>query len=372
MPKTPPLGLAIQRAISRAAEERGGFIFKSLTCKHGGKSVTLLCGYATRATRRLDTRKLHRRLTSTGCLLKLLRIVVSAGMLAGLTLLLTTLNASLALKLGWMDRIQIAPLTMATSLSLVAIWMVASFIFGRFYCSSVCPLGTVQDFFSHLRRGGRRNRRRPFHYAPPRPAVRYAFLASTAATVVLGTGAVASLLDPYSEYARMASDLLRPLWLAASGQEVVMSSAISTCIAAVTFLVISMMSFFSGRSYCNTVCPIGTVLGLCSRYSLYHFDIDTDICTNCRKCEHVCKSQCINLDDHVVDGSRCVVCFNCVAECPENAIRYTTRNKRLSIPMMQQVSPTAPTAAVATPGNDHLFDPETDRPLNRKKQNNEK
>ena len=75
-----------------------------------------------------------------------------------------------------------------------------------------------------------------------------------------------------------------------------------------------------------------------SRFSILQMDIDTDLCINCRKCEDVCKGQCIDLTDHVVDGSRCVNCFDCVDICPNRAIRYTTRRHRLSTPLMQRVS----------------------------------
>jgi ferredoxin len=43
------------------------------------------------------------------------------------------------------------------------------------------------------------------------------------------------------------------------------------------------------------------------------------------------------MNDHVVDGSRCVNCFNCINVCPDDAIRYTSRRKQLSIPMMQSL-----------------------------------
>ncbi len=67
---------------------------------------------------------------------------------------------------------------------------------------------------------------------------------------------------------------------------------------------------------CNTLCPVGTILGCVSRNSAMRIDIDTDRCIQCRRCEHVCKAECIDMQSHVVDMSRCVVCFDCLPCAP--------------------------------------------------------
>lgn len=298
----------------------------------------------------MNKRELHKKLTSTGSLLRIIRIAVSVAMLAAMTLLLTTLNASLALRLGWVAELQIAPLALSASMTTLAAWLIVTLLFGRVYCSSVCPLGTMQDAFSRLRRINREQKQKhPFHFSPPKNVLRYSIAGVVLAALLIGISVFISLLDPYSAYGRIASDILRPAVELLAGKEVIVSSALAFLIALATLTGVGCAAYFSGRAYCNTVCPVGSLLSIFSRYSVFHFDIDTDLCVNCRKCEHSCKAQCINLNDHVVDGSRCVACFNCVDACEVNAIRYTHKRKRLSIPMMQRIETAAPTASVAAP-----------------------
>lgn len=292
--------------------------------------------------------KRHRMFTA-GRVAKLTRVAVSAVMLLLMTILITSLETRVAGALGWVSRIQLVPLALSGAVTAVVVWLVVTLMFGRVYCSSVCPLGVVQDCFSHLSRITRKRRiHHPYHYSLPFTRLRYVLLTLVAGCAVVGVALPLSLLDPYSAFGRIGSELLRPVvqWL--GGAPVIVASWMAFGIAAATLVVVGWMSFRRGRLFCNTICPVGSTLGIFSRYSLFHFEIDTDLCVNCRKCEKVCKSECINLNDHVVDGSRCVACFNCVDACDSDAIRYTTRRKKLALPMMQRIE-SAPSASMSQP-----------------------
>ena len=78
----------------------------------------------------------------------------------------------------------------------------------------------------------------------------------------------------------------------------------------------------NGRTYCNTICPVGTVLGFLSRYSLFRITIDSEKCNQCSLCSRNCKAACINFKEHQIDASRCVVCMNCIEKCKHGAISY--------------------------------------------------
>jgi ferredoxin-type protein NapF len=90
----------------------------------------------------------------------------------------------------------------------------------------------------------------------------------------------------------------------------------------VTVVLIIWLSLFFGRIYCNSVCPVGTLLGLISRISIFRIRMDSVACTRCGKCSIACKSSCIDVKKMQVDFSRCVACYNCVSVCPESSIRY--------------------------------------------------
>lgn len=245
--------------------------------------------------------------------------------------------------------IQLGPAIMEMSLCVIALWLVVIAVFGRIYCSTVCPMGTLMDISSRVSRLTAHGRRRIYHYEAPDTKCRFAFLVAAIVCVILGFMFLPSVLDPYNVFCRICYGVFSPMlsffiqelgevgihsqYAAIAVTSSVASSILATLLLAVTIAV----SIMFGRTICNTMCPIGTILGIISRYSLYQFDIDTDLCTQCRRCEHVCKSHCIDMQDHVVDGSRCVVCFNCVDVCPNKAIRYTTNRKRLATPLMQRI-----------------------------------
>ena len=90
--------------------------------------------------------------------------------------------------------------------------------------------------------------------------------------------------------------------------------------AIITLAIVVGVAARTGRLICNTVCPVGSALGLISRYSIMKMDINTDLCTGCLKCVETCKGSCIDPSSHTIDSSRCVMCLNCAAVCPNKAI----------------------------------------------------
>ena len=284
---------------------------------------------------------MHSKVFSAGHALKLMRVAISVVMLFMCVAMLTYTSAWVADTFRWLPRIQIVPLALSSSATGLLLWLGATLIFGRIYCSSVCPMGTLQDIFAHLRRLTRSQRRHhPFHHTQPNNRLRYILLTTIAGSGVAGMSLLISISDPYSAFARICSQCRLTAANLIAGNPVAAATWLAFAIAMLTLLAVAWFSFRHGRIICNTVCPVGSALGIFSRYPLLHFDIDTDHCVNCRKCEHECKSGCIDLDAHLVDASRCVVCFNCLQACDSKAIRYTHRRKHLALPMLQRIQPT--------------------------------
>ncbi len=144
------------------------------------------------------------------------------------------------------------------------------------------------------------------------------------------------LLDPYTAYARMVTEfVMRPLGLESPS---VCFGISAFAAAAATALAIVAVAPKRGRLLCNSVCPVGILLGIGSSKAVFHAEIDPDKCINCGLCEQNCKSECIDSKMHTIDYQRCVVCFDCMAVCPNGAISYKTGRNRLSMPMMQSTS----------------------------------
>lgn len=289
-----------------------------------------------------------------GRMLKTTRIVVSAAIFLLLTGALTYPVLAVPDLTEGLERIQLTMAVMSMSMFIFVVWLIITLVFGRVYCSSVCPMGTLQDIAA---RAVRLDRRKPRHYRYSRPQnqLRYIMLVAMMVCLMGQYYVASSVIDPYGAYSRIcasvfapAAGLDTPMWSATSTRVAVATWA-STLLAAVTLAAVTVTAARRGRLACNTICPVGTTLGLVSRFAIFQIDIDTDKCIQCRRCEEVCKAECINLTDHTVDGSRCVNCFDCLTVCPNDAIHYTNRRKQLSDPMMQRIPDTFRRAAGTSP-----------------------
>ena len=281
--------------------------------------------------------------------LKIARVVVSATvfvlLVAGLSCAMWFIPGVESLLCG----VQLGPAVLGMSLTVIALWLLITLVFGRIYCSTVCPMGTLMDVSARAKNLTSKGRKRKYHYENPNTSFRLLFLLTAILGALDGFIILPSVLDPFNAFCRICAGVFNPVLGFISGglaeigvnsQYVAMavtSSVASSIIALALFVVVFVGSMLFGRAICNIMCPVGTILGMVSRYSIFQFDIDTDLCTQCRSCEQVCKSCCIDMKDHVVDGSRCVVCFNCINVCPNRAIRYTASRKRLATPLMQRI-----------------------------------
>ncbi len=275
-------------------------------------------------------------------MLRRIRIVLAALCFAAVTLLFFDFMGTLHAWLGWTARIQFLPAVLALNVGVVAALVVLTLLFGRVYCSVVCPLGVMQDIVAWC---GGRGKKRKFRYgwSPAKNWLRYGVLAIFIVALVAGVGSVVALLAPYSSYGRIAANLFALLWrwgnnllawfaeradsYAFYSTEVWLRSLPTFIIAAVTFVVLAVLAWRNGRTYCNTICPVGTVLGFFARYSLFRPVIDTAKCNGCTLCSRRCKAACIDAANHTIDYSRCVACMDCIDTCAHGAISYQRRKK---------------------------------------------
>jgi len=237
-----------------------------------------------------------------------------------------------------MAKIQFLPALLALNVGVIVALVVATLLLGRVYCSVICPLGVMQDIFGWL---GKRSKKNRYTYSPAKNWLRYTMLVVLAGAVMLGIGSIVALLAPYSSYGRIAQNLLSPVWLWGNNLladfaarhdsyafytvDVWIRAASTLCIAVVTLLILGVLAWRNGRTYCNTICPVGTVLGVLSKHSLFKPVIDTSKCNGCGLCARNCKAACIDSKNHSIDYSRCVACMDCIGKCRQGAISYARR-----------------------------------------------
>lgn len=214
-------------------------------------------------------------------------------------------------------------------------------VFGRVYCSSLCPLGTLMDIVYCARNVFSRRKRKFLRFTRSRRTLRYSLLGLTLVLLLFGNLSLLLFLDPYSYFGRISTLIFRPAInrlfdegvyvmqyygiYAVSPLEKHFFANPSFYIALILFIAIGLISFFRGRWYCNVLCPVGAVLGLLSRFSVFQIRIRESACTRCGSCVKNCKAQCIDLQKLDIDPERCVACQNCISVCPEGGIRYGNR-----------------------------------------------
>lgn len=268
-------------------------------------------------------------------MLRKIRIILATVFLAGITLLFLDFTGTIHCLTGWMAKIQFLPAVLALNVVVIVFLILLTLICGRIYCSVICPLGIMQDIIAWFGKKAKKNR---YAYSAAKNWLRYGMLAVFVAALVAGASSIVSLLAPYSAFGRIASNLLAPVYgwcnnllawgaeqadsLAFYRTEISTGGTLMVAVAAVTLVLLFILAWRNGRTYCNTICPVGTVLGFLSRWSWLKPVIDTSKCVNCRLCERNCKSACINTAEHSIDYSRCVACMDCINKCHSGAISY--------------------------------------------------
>lgn len=271
-------------------------------------------------------------------MLRTIRIILALLFFSCITLLFLDFTGATHHWLGWLAKIQFLPAVLALNLGVIIGLGVLTLLLGRVYCSVICPLGVMQDIFAWFGKKGKKNR---YSYSPTKNILRYVLLTIMVVGVVLGIGSVVAILAPYSAYGRIAQNLLSPIWIWGNNllayfaeradsyafyeKEVWIRSIPTFIIAAVTLIALAVLAWRNGRTYCNTICPVGTVLGFLSRYSWLNPTIDTAKCNGCGLCARNCKAACIDSKKHTIDYSRCVACMDCIGKCHKGAISYSHR-----------------------------------------------
>jgi polyferredoxin len=220
--------------------------------------------------------------------------------------------------------------------------IVLTFLFGRVFCNWVCPLGSLHQFIGWVSRRRRPqeqmrlNQYRSIHF------IKYFVLVVFLIMAALGSLQI-GLLDPivlmyrtFSTVFAPASDMLVNTveGTAASiqvdspmldnlkfGPGVANRVFVGSFWIGLLFLLLLAMNFWYPRFFCRILCPLGALLGILSRFSLFRINRDVGKCTNCQQCLIRCEGA--SDPQSKVRVSECVSCLNCLEDCPENALSFS-------------------------------------------------
>jgi polyferredoxin len=219
--------------------------------------------------------------------------------------------------------------------------LATTLLVGRVYCSHLCPLGVLQDLFIWTAKKKYTHRKYPF--SKPAYLIHYALSVIMIAAALAGSMLLLNLFEPFSNFGRILSDLVRPIIVLfnnaiaslLSGQRIYVlyeislnGVALQVFVTTVLFLGgLFLLSFKYGRFFCNTICPVGGILSVLSRASLLRIVFKDEECIDCGLCERVCRARCVDAKNRRVDFAACVGCFDCISSCPTDGLSYGIRWK---------------------------------------------
>ena len=214
--------------------------------------------------------------------------------------------------------------------------MITGMVFGRVYCSFLCPLGILQDIF--IRLSSVFGIKKTHAFQKPHTRIRYSIAVVMMVAFLGGVMDMVGLFDPLSLFGRGTAHIFKPAALTVHNMAVSVLERFDIYILPVkknhfvpmsigvitvcSFVIVLFFSFFHGRLYCNTICPAGVLTGIISRRSLFRLGLDGTKCTSCGACEKVCKAGCIDVMRMTIDSNRCIACFNCLDACGKKAVSY--------------------------------------------------
>lgn len=203
--------------------------------------------------------------------------------------------------------------------------VILTIIFGRFFCSWVCPFGSLHHFVGSLGKYGNSAREKvQLNRYRKAQKIKYyilVFFLFMAAFPSIAVSLQIGLLDPISLISRAFNLVLLPV----VDRAAYVASAEARFYEAgwvifAVFITFVLLNLVIPRFYCRFVCPLGALFGLLGRFALWRIGKNENECVSCKLCEKDCEGGCEPAD--TIRTSECVLCFNCLDQCRHNVISY--------------------------------------------------
>lgn len=280
-------------------------------------------------------------------LLKYARVFCAVVMMLSIVTLFCDTTGIARHYLGWSTKIQFLPSISAGLIAAFISTLVVTKLFGRIYCSVICPLGIFQDIIGRLGRISKKQKIK-YSYSNEKLWLRLTVALLFIASYIICAYPIVGLLEPYSIFGRAMTTILAPVGRFIAEHLAVSSEAAGTYtyampaelnysyvmlgVAIFSLVLIAILAFRGGRTYCNTICPVGTILSIFAENAIFKPVIDDNKCKHCGLCARQCKAACIDANKGVVDSSRCVDCMDCLSACRHGAISFTTASDKDKTP----------------------------------------
>ena len=122
-------------------------------------------------------------------MLRKIRLTLAVVCFLLVTLLFLDFTGTIHAWFGWLAKIQFLPALLALNVGVVLGLLMLTLLFGRVYCSVICPLGVFQDVISWIS-GKRKKKQYRFSYSPAISWLRYGVLALFVVLMVGVGGAI--------------------------------------------------------------------------------------------------------------------------------------------------------------------------------------
>jgi polyferredoxin len=189
----------------------------------------------------------------------------------------------------------------ASSFILLIATVVVAVVFKRSFCGLICPLGTLQELFGRIGRrllGGRREV--PSILDRPARYLKYVVLAVFGVWSWVAAELVMRPYDPWATFHHLTSP------------ELLAEFSVGLSVLGVTVV----GSVVYDRFFCKYLCPMGALLAITSRFSIFKIKRDEATCIDCGACDRACPVNIKVSETAQVTSAECLSCNECVTACP--------------------------------------------------------